>query len=127
MIPIDDHMPPSISARQIWLLGAPRIAGCQGDIRLRGSKTRGLLAFLALHPAIPHTREALADLLWPEAPPERARHNIANALYDLRQALGPDWLSIDGDRVALCAGADLWVDVWEFERLCIVREPASLE
>jgi DNA-binding SARP family transcriptional activator len=114
------------TARRIWLLGALRIAGSQGDIRLRGVKTRSLLAFLALHPAAPHTREALADLLWPEAPPERARHNIANALYDLRQALGSEWLSSDGDHVALCA-ADLWVDVWEFERLYSAREPISLD
>jgi DNA-binding SARP family transcriptional activator/tetratricopeptide (TPR) repeat protein len=115
------------ATRRIWLLGALRIAGGQGDIRLRGRKARSLLAFLALHPAAPHTREALADLLWPEAPPERARHNIANALYELRQTLGLEWLSSDGDQVALRASADLWVDVWEFEQLCASREPAALD
>lgn len=92
-----------------------------------GSKAQSLFGFLVLHPAIPHTRDALADLLWPEAPPDRVRHYLSDLLYRLRQALGPNWLSVEAKRVALRVDADLWVDVWEFEQLARSNDPAALD
>lgn len=51
------------------------------------NKVRVLLAFLALEPAHPHSRGTLAGLLWPTLPERRARRNLSQALYNLRQAL----------------------------------------
>lgn len=113
--------------RQVWLLGALRVESEKGPLPIRGSKARGLFAFLVLQPKVPYTREVLADLFWPDAPPDRVRRNLTHVLYRLRQALGPAWLRVAGDRVALRTGADLWVDVWEFERLHKAGDLASLE
>jgi predicted ATPase len=53
-------------------------------------KTAALLAFLALAPSRPHTRERLAALLWPDAEPESARHNLRLTLSRLRACFAPD-------------------------------------
>ncbi|NJN98449.1 MAG: hypothetical protein HC875_32350, partial [Anaerolineales bacterium] len=103
--------------RHIWLLGALRVEATAGPIPISGSKVQSLLAFLLLHPHLPHTREYLADLLWPDAPPNRVRRNFSDTLYRLRQRLGEAWLLVEPDTVALNPSADLWVDVWEFEQL----------
>ncbi len=82
-------------------------------------KARGLLVYLAVEGGRPHTRAALAGLLWPDQPEERARQSLRQTLLYLRQALGPcaDRLRADRD------GAELvWVpgdrlDVSEFSAL----------
>lgn len=52
-------------------------------------KTRALLAYLVVESGDgPHSREKLADLLWPEASSEVARGNLRRTLHDLRRALG---------------------------------------
>jgi DNA-binding SARP family transcriptional activator len=85
-----------------------------------------LFAYLLLHPRVPHRREMLADLLSPDAPPERVRRNFSDTLYRLRQTLGDGWLEIESSTVALKVEADLWVDVWEFERLAESGQDADL-
>ena len=84
-----DRPPDSQPSRRVWLLGGLRVAGSQGAVQIAGGKLRSLFALLVLQPAAPLTRERLADMLWADASPERGRHNFANALYSLRQALGP--------------------------------------
>lgn len=56
---------------------------------------RALLAYLAVEANRPHARGALAGLLWPDQPEERARTNLRHVLYELRRALGD---GADGDR-----------------------------
>lgn len=51
------------------------------------AKVRALLAYLAAEPR-PHSRDALADLLWPGQPAASARRSLRVALATLRQALG---------------------------------------
>ncbi len=50
-------------------------------------KARALLAYLAVEGARPHLRAALAQLFWPDAPAERAAHNLRQTLLRVRQAL----------------------------------------
>lgn len=76
-----------------------------------------MFAYLILHPHRPHNREQLADILWPDAPIDRVRRNLSDALYRLRQSLGDDWLEVDRERVSLLVDDDLWVDAWQFDRL----------
>jgi DNA-binding SARP family transcriptional activator/Flp pilus assembly protein TadD len=116
--------PPSC---RIWLLGGLRIEGVSGPLRLPRGLAHNLLAYLALHSATLHPREALADLFWPDAPPHRVRRNLSDLLYRLRRALGPDWLLIEEDRVGLRTGTDLWVDVRAFEDLSTAGDPNALE
>jgi DNA-binding SARP family transcriptional activator/predicted ATPase len=51
-------------------------------------KTRALLAYLAVESDHPHRRDTLAGLLWPDQPQQSARHNLRQALSNLRQAIG---------------------------------------
>jgi DNA-binding SARP family transcriptional activator len=85
-------------------------------------KTRALLAYLGIEAAQAHSREALADLLWPQLPGDAARRNLRNSLFKLRQALGedesqPGFLLVTAKTVQLDPQADWEVDVNEFTRL----------
>ena len=77
----------------VWhlrLLGGLRAErGGETVTRFRSQKFGTLLAYLALFPQRVHTREELADLLWPEAEPEAARTNLRTALSSLRKQLEP--------------------------------------
>ncbi|MGQ0813072.1 MAG: BTAD domain-containing putative transcriptional regulator, partial [Gemmatimonadota bacterium] len=61
------------------------------------------------------SRDKLIAYLWPESPPDVARHRLSVRLHDLRKALGKDVLLSDGDDVSLHTGV-IRVDVAEFER-----------
>ena len=72
----------------ISLLGAFRLIGPGGTITgIESNKVRALLAYLAVESDRPHRREALAELLWPDAPQPVGRQNLRRALYNLRRAL----------------------------------------
>jgi DNA-binding SARP family transcriptional activator len=75
-------------------------------VDLLGQKLRcALLIYLALeHRA---TRDDLAALLWPERRPERARHSLSQALYELRQELGPDLHDVRGDVIEMTPEVDV--------------------
>jgi DNA-binding SARP family transcriptional activator len=66
-----------------------------------GSKTLGLLAYLALEPG-PHSRESLATLLWSDSGDEDARASLRQALRQLRLAFG-DAIAADRQFVRLAA------------------------
>ncbi len=113
--------------RRIRLFGALRIEGVQGPIRLSSPRAQSLFAFLVLYPQAPHTRERLAELFWPNAPPARMRRNLNTLLHRLRKALGPTWLDVERHGIALHSGPDLWVDVWAFQQLAASQEFAELQ
>ena len=96
-------------------------------------KVRALLAYLATESDGPHRREKLTGLLWPEKPEPAARHNLNQAVYNLRHALGdagqaaPDLLTTP-EVVQFCPQDGAWVDVVEFKRLlesCQAAPPPS--
>lgn len=92
---------------------------------LRTDKVRALLAYLLVESQSAHPREALAELLWPDQPPDSALHNLRQALSTLRKALGDDaavdpaqaYLILQKDTIQWNPAADAWVDVHEFQRL----------
>jgi DNA-binding SARP family transcriptional activator len=97
------------------LIGSPSVALAEGGPvtpRL-GAKALALLAYLALEPG-PHSREALADLLWGESPEAEARASLRQALRQLRVELG-DAVHCNRQQVALAG--PLRCDVREFLRL----------
>jgi DNA-binding SARP family transcriptional activator len=112
----------SSSVWQIHLLGGLRLVqGPQTITRFRSQKFGALLAYLALFPNRLHSREELADLLWPDADPDAARVNLRSALSSLRRQLEPPGspagciLVADG-RTHLHLNRDLvQVDAWEFD------------
>src|SRR5690349_15245588 len=82
------HPEPNLSIRLFGFFEA-QIAG-QPLRRLRTRKGEWLLALLVLRHDRPVERDWLAGTLWPESGQEEAYANLRNALYDLRQALGPE-------------------------------------
>lgn len=74
---------------QISLLGPIQIL--RDDRPLNGltyDKVRALLAYLVTEAGRPHSRDSLADLLWPEQTTEEAHHNLRQALANLRRYIG---------------------------------------
>ncbi|ESA34047.1 atp-dependent transcriptional regulator [Leptolyngbya sp. Heron Island J] len=85
----------------------------------RTQKTAKLLAFLVFFHEKSHSREQLADMLWPESPPERARNSLRVSLYSLRQQL-----SLQKNEVLFCNSDTVQinsqyftVDTWQIEAL----------
>lgn len=107
------------SAR-LSLLGTPEFYNAEtGEkIKLGYAKLVLLLAYLALEPRA-HTRESLADLLWPELNEHDAKANLRRALFNLQQALVLAKLEktlVYADRGIVRLDKErFWVDVDEFE------------
>jgi DNA-binding SARP family transcriptional activator len=112
---------------ELVLAGEPAAgSGPEKSIRakksFRSQSERALLAYLACEAGRPHSREALAGLLWPELPAETAHNNLRVTLHRLRQVLGdPDaahpLLHVSRDAIQLVQAGQLWVDVTAFQEL----------
>lgn len=105
---------------QVTLDGKP-VTGFESD------KARALLAYLIVEAELPHRREKLAGLLWPERPERAARANLRRVLANLRQVLGdreadPHFLSITPQTLQLDVSSELWSDVAVF----VVVQPLCL-
>jgi DNA-binding SARP family transcriptional activator/predicted ATPase len=112
---------------RIYTFGSLQIHGADAPLFLKGEKSRSLLAYLVLHPRIFHRREILAEMLWPDAPPDRIRRYFSDVLYRLQKAIDSEWLVIDGDRIALQQNKNLRVDVWEFDNLVVDNDADNLQ
>ena len=64
----------------------------------------------------PQSRDALVDLLWPDADPDRGRAALRRTLSTLRSALGGRWVEVSRAAVALEVEPDA-VDLHRFRRL----------
>jgi PAS domain S-box-containing protein len=62
----------------------------------------------------PHTRQALANLLWGEEPPDLAQSHLDQALTSLREQVGKA-IALARDTVRLRPEASLWLDAHELE------------
>jgi DNA-binding SARP family transcriptional activator/predicted ATPase len=95
-----------------------------GEIQVtsfRSDKVRGLLAYLAVETNQPHRRDALAGLLWPELPEQKAHDNLRLVLHRLRGALAGEsselpqaFLQITPKTIQLNLAAECQVDVGLF-------------
>ncbi len=77
-----------MSGLRIGLLQSVLITLDGRAISFRSRKSKALLAYLAAEPGRPHTRSALAGLLWSDRSQPAALHNLSQTLLYLRQALG---------------------------------------
>jgi DNA-binding SARP family transcriptional activator len=101
-----------VSPAELTLIGSPSVCAPDGG-RITpqpGAKALALLAYLTLEPR-PHTREALADLLWGESAEMEARASLRQALKQLRTSLG-DVVHCDRQLVELTERVEC--DVLEF-------------
>ena len=106
---------------RIRLLGALRVEAGETTIsRFATSRVAVLLARLAFYPQRAHSREELADLLWPEADLGAGRLNLRVAIASLRRQLEPPPISpgsiLVADRSFIGLNPDAFrCDVVEFE------------
>jgi DNA-binding SARP family transcriptional activator len=80
-----------------------------------GHKCKSIFKYMLVHREAPIHQEILMDLFWPEADPERARRNLYQAIYKLRQVLqanGADCPYILCEDSCYCLSPDLalWID-----------------
>ena len=85
-------------------------------------KVRALLACLAVASDHPPRRETLAGLYWPERPERSARHNLSQALSNLRSAIGdrdatPPFLLVTRQTVQFNRDSDHSLDATAFAAL----------
>ena len=106
------------------LLGPPAVSRDGRPVTFDTRKAIALLALLAVT-GREHSREELADLLWPEADAAKARASLRRTLSVTASALGAG-LTISRAAVTLEL-ATVRVDVREFETLIARPDAASLE
>lgn len=105
----------------LGVLGPLQIALANAPIaKLESDKARALLIHLAVEAAHAHRREALIGLVWPDYPEETARHNLRQALFNLRRAIGddtatPPFLFITRDEIQFNPASDYSLDLAEFD------------
>ena len=100
----------------LTLLGAPRIERDSTLIDIPLRKAVALLAYLAVT-GVPHTRDTLAALFWPEADGERARGALRYTLGQLKAALGDGWLDSTRAQIHLPARPSLYIDAAQISAL----------
>ena len=110
-----------MSAFALRLFGSPVLATAEGGtvVPALGAKPLALLAFLTLEPR-PHSREALAGLLWGESPEAEARASLRQALRHLRETLGA---AIHADRALIELAEPPACDAVEF-RAALALDPS---
>lgn len=117
--------PPSAGRLRVELCGrfAVQVDGLPStDDALRRSKTRAVLAMLALAPHFQLRREQIADALWPDLDGDGAANQLAKAVHALRRALEPGlaarapsrFLASHDGILRLTAPGSVTVDALEF-------------
>ncbi len=86
---------------------------------LRTAKERALLAYLSVELDRAHTREILAELLWPEKPEGVARTNLRQALLGVRRAIGDrdltkPYLNVEDETIQFNRNQPYWIDTEAF-------------
>ena len=116
---------------RIELLGDLRVqVGSRTITRFATGRAATLLAYLACYPKRAHPREALAELLWPDADPASSRLSLRVALSSLRRQLEPPELPAGSvlrtDRVHIrLHGEAVTTDVADFEAAVRVAAEAA--
>jgi predicted ATPase/DNA-binding SARP family transcriptional activator len=89
---------------------------------LESDKVCALLVYLAVEADRLHRRESLVGLLWPDCPEQVARHNLRQALFNLRLAIGdhtasPPYLLISRDAIQFNHASDFSLDLARFNAI----------
>jgi DNA-binding SARP family transcriptional activator len=101
----DKSSPPAAPAWDLHVLGSLALRSADGAvIELPTRKSALLLAYLAVPAGITHTRDRLAELLWPSSGQEQARGSLRHALAALRKVVGTEAIEGARDQIRLRPG-----------------------
>jgi len=75
----------------VFALGQPRLERDEEPIELNLRKALALLVYLVVS-GQPHSRDALATMLWPESDGREGRARLRRTLHRLNEAIGNDIL-----------------------------------
>jgi DNA-binding SARP family transcriptional activator/pimeloyl-ACP methyl ester carboxylesterase len=109
---------------KLFVLGPPRLERDAQPIELNLRKALALLVYMAVT-GQPHSRDALATLLWPEADQGEGRARLRRTLHRLTQSLGDAVLDAGPDTIRLRSDAQLWLDSAVFRQYVAAGLPAS--
>ncbi|MFP4345619.1 MAG: AfsR/SARP family transcriptional regulator [Anaerolineales bacterium] len=102
---------------RLHFLGSPQVEYAGKPVEIRRRKALALLAYLAVT-GRPHTREALAALLWPDYEQSSALAYLRRALWTLNQTPVGQWIAAEREVLSFEPDAEVWLDVEAFgERL----------
>ena len=83
----------------IKLFGKLAVSGPDGEaIVIAGSKTQGLVAYLALNTEMPPSRDRLTDMFWGDRFTDQARQSLRQAIAKLKRTL-----EVGGDNIIVTA------------------------
>lgn len=108
---------PVCRGTRLLLLGRPKLISGDSDLirQIKYRKGVALLGYLASHANAWHSRERLADLLWPELNASVARTNLRQVLNNLTAVLqtpsGYEALQKDNAAVAIVPHGGLRIDI----------------
>lgn len=110
------------------LLGGLRLESDAGQLPVAAVQRRrlALLALLGLGREHGASREPVQQHLWPDNPPERARHALDQLLYATRRDLGRQVILSDATQLRLNP-ALVRCDVWQFEEAVAVGDWANAD
>src|SRR5512139_325330 len=97
----------------LFLFRSPRIELGGKPVAVDTRKAVALLAYLAMT-SQPHSRDALATLLWPEYDQSHAYAALRRTLSALNKALGGYGLAIERESIGLDDQAEVWIDAGQF-------------
>lgn len=103
----------------VFLLGSVHVDRNRQPLAGLGrGRLLALLIYLVLEPGRPHSRDRVAQFLWPLTTTDKARHSLRQALVTLRDVLGdresPDQLlRVSELSIELAAGSAVWCDARE--------------
>jgi DNA-binding SARP family transcriptional activator len=111
---------------KLFVLGQPRLERDDRPLELNLRKALALLVYLAVS-GQPHSRDALATLLWPESDGREARARLRRTIYRLSRAIGDDILDSGAEAIRLHPAADLWLDGAAFGQHVVAGLPAPTD
>lgn len=94
-------------------------------------KAKELFCYLLFHRGRPIAREVLASILWCDCTTERSKQYLRKALWQLQSSLGNSFkpgeeiLQVDAKSISVKSNVQLWVDVFQFELACPLKEDVS--
>lgn len=93
-------------------------------LEFESRKAQELLCYLLINRSRPYTRETLAEIIWGETTPERAKKYLRQALWQIQSPLSTNagehsvpLILADAEWVQINPEADYWLDVAEFEEV----------